>query len=139
MVKFSDDEQAAFWELFEAGVPYKKIGRTLGARAFVGPQAHHVCRREAARSSGSRSQLRLSLAEREEISQGLAAGRSLRQIAAGLERTAVDSVPGGERQRGPAGLSGVVCGPGGVAASSATQRGEARSGAGGCGASWRPS
>jgi IS30 family transposase len=33
-----------------------------------------------------RSELRLSLAEREEISRGLAAGGSLRQIAAGLER-----------------------------------------------------
>jgi IS30 family transposase len=87
VVKFSEDEQAALWELFEAGVPYKKIGRTLG-------RGHSSVRKHIMYAGGRRpvvrrrSQLRLSLAEREEISRGLAAGRSLRQIAAGLERSA---------------------------------------------------
>ena len=29
MVRFSEDERVALWEMFEAGVPYKKIGREL--------------------------------------------------------------------------------------------------------------
>ena len=49
----------------------------------------------------------------------------------------VDGVQGSERQRWAAALSGVVR-TGRVAASSATRRGEARGGAGVCGASWRP-
>jgi len=87
VVKFSEDEQAALWEMFEAGVPYKRIGRELG-------RGHSSVRKHIMYAGGKRpvvpqrSELRLSLGEREEISRGLAAGRSLRQIAAGLERAA---------------------------------------------------
>jgi hypothetical protein len=73
--------------MFEAGVPYKKDRPRARARAFVGPM--HIMyaggRRPVARQC---SELRLSLGERQEISRGLAAGWSLRQIAAGLERPA---------------------------------------------------
>ena len=41
------------------------------------------------------------LEEREEISRGLAAGLSLRAIAVGLGRAAVNGEPGGHRQRRP--------------------------------------
>ena len=86
MVKFSEDERAALWEMFEAGVPYKKIGRTLG-------RGHSSVRKHIMYAGGKRpviqqpSELRLSLAEREEISRGLAAGWSLRQIAASFANT----------------------------------------------------
>jgi hypothetical protein len=45
------------------------------------------------------------LNEREEISRGLAAGLSLRAIAARIRSRAVDRVPRSQRQRRPARLS----------------------------------
>ena len=87
MVKFSEDERAALWEMFEAGVPYKKIGRVLG-RGHSSIREHIMDAGGKRPAVRQRSELRLSLAEREEISRGLAAGWSLRQIATGLERAA---------------------------------------------------
>src|SRR5262249_8330312 len=71
----------------EAGVPVKRIARHLGRRnsslrKFI---ADAGGRRPTARQ---RCVLRLSLAEREEISRGLAAGMSLRAIAFGMNRCA---------------------------------------------------
>jgi len=72
VAKFSEAEQSALWEMFEAGVPFKKIGRELGRQ-------HSSVRRHIMDAGGKRpavrrrSELRLSLAEREEISRGLAA------------------------------------------------------------------
>ena len=71
MAKFSEAEQSALWEMFEAGVPFKKIGRELGRQ-------HSSVRRHIMDAGGKRpavrrrSELRLSLAEREEISGWLA-------------------------------------------------------------------
>jgi IS30 family transposase len=70
----------------EAGVPVKRIAKHLGRqnsslRMFI---ADHGGTRPTARE---RSELRLSLEEREEISRGLAAGLSIRAIAADLERS----------------------------------------------------
>jgi hypothetical protein len=56
----------------------------------------------------------LSLAEREEISRGLAAALSLRMIAAGLGSGAVDGEPGGPQQRRSGAVSGGGRGSGGV-------------------------
>ncbi|HLM97107.1 MAG TPA: helix-turn-helix domain-containing protein, partial [Acidimicrobiales bacterium] len=69
----------------EAGVPVKRIARHLGRqnsslRRFI---ADAGGRRPTPRE---RSELRLTLAEREEISRGLAAGWSIRAIAAELGR-----------------------------------------------------
>jgi hypothetical protein len=63
-----------------------------------------------------RWELRLSLAEREEISRGLAAGESLRTIAAELGRAPLDGLSGGHRQRRPSRLSGGGRGSSGVVA-----------------------
>jgi IS30 family transposase len=70
----------------EAGVPVKRIANHLGRRnsslrKFL---ATTGARRPSARE---RCPLRLSLAEREEISRGLAAGLSIRAIARGLNRS----------------------------------------------------
>jgi IS30 family transposase len=86
MARFSAEDRETIWDMREVGVPVKRIAKHLGRqnsslRKFI---ADHG----GARPSGrERSELRLSLAEREEISRGLAAGLSIRAIAAGLERS----------------------------------------------------
>jgi len=82
---FSEAERAELWDLFEKGVSGRQIavrmGRNYGSiRKFLTDNAG---RRPRPRSS---SKLRLTVAEREEISRGLAAGRSLRAIASALGR-----------------------------------------------------
>jgi len=84
--RFSDEEQQTIWDMREAGVPVKRIARHLdrqnvSIRKFI---ADHGGRRPTPRQ---RSELRLSLEEREEISRGLAAGLSIRAIAEGLNRS----------------------------------------------------
>jgi hypothetical protein len=86
MARFSEEERKTIWDMREAGVPVKRIAKHLdrqnsSLRRFI---ADHGGTRPTARE---RSELRLSLAEREEISRGLAAGLSIRAIAAGLERS----------------------------------------------------
>jgi len=86
MRRFSEEEQKTIWDMREAGVPVKRIAKHLdrqnvSLRKFI---ADHGGRRPTPRQ---RSELRLSLEEREEISRGLAAGRSIRAIAEGLHRS----------------------------------------------------
>jgi IS30 family transposase len=80
-------QSAELWERWKAGEGLKSIGRAFGTTSSV--IFSHI------RGSGGirppprrRSRLALTLAEREEISRGLVAGRSLRAIAAGLGRSA---------------------------------------------------
>jgi len=80
---FSEAERAEVWDLFEQGVSERQIavrmGRNKGSiRQFL---LDNAGRRP--RPPGT-SKLRLTLSEREEISRGLAAGKSLRAIAAGM-------------------------------------------------------
>ena len=84
--RFSEEDQKTIWDMREAGVPVKRIAKHLGRqnvslRQFI---ADHVGRRPTPRQ---RSQLRLSLQEREEISRGLAPGLSIRAIAAEVKRS----------------------------------------------------
>jgi IS30 family transposase len=86
MARFSAEDRETIWEMREAGVPVKRIAKHLGRqnsslRMFI---ADHGGTRPTARE---RSELHLSLEEREEISRGLAAGLSIRAIAADLERS----------------------------------------------------
>jgi transposase, IS30 family len=86
MARFSTEDRDTIWDMREAGVPVKRIAKHLdrqnsSLRRFI---ADHGGTRPSARE---RSELRLSFAEREEISRGLAAGHSIRAIAAGLERS----------------------------------------------------
>ena len=87
MVRFSEEDKKTIWDMREAGVPVKRIAKHLGRqnsslRKFI---ADAGGRRPSARE---RCALRLSLAEREEISRGLAGGRSFRLIARGMGRSA---------------------------------------------------
>jgi len=86
MARFSPEDRQTIWGMREAGVPVKRIAKHLGRqnsslRRFI---ADAGGRRPTARE---RSALRLSLAEREEISRGLAAGDSIRAIADALGRS----------------------------------------------------
>ncbi len=85
MARFCEEERETIWTMHEAGVPVKRIAKHLGRqnsslRTFI---AGAGGRRPSPRE---RSALRLSLAEREEISRGLAAGLSMRRIAEGIGR-----------------------------------------------------
>ena len=84
-VRFSEEDKKTIWDMREAGVPVKRIAKHLGRqnsslRTFI---ADAGGRRPTPRE---RSERRLSLAEREEISRGLAAGLSFRAMAEGLRR-----------------------------------------------------
>ena len=87
MRRLSELEKAEIWDRFEAGESQRSISRRLG-RSPSSIRTHLL-------GSGFRrpvpgpewSALRLSLTEREEISRGLAAGESMRCIAAGLGRS----------------------------------------------------
>ena len=88
MRRLSELEKVEIWDRFEAGESQRSIGRRLG-RSPSSIRTHLL-------GSGFRrpvpgpewSALRLSLTEREEISRGLAAGESMRCIAARLGRAA---------------------------------------------------
>jgi IS30 family transposase len=84
--RFSEEERQTIWDMREAGIPVKRIAKHLGRqnvslRKFI---ADAGGKRPTARQ---RSELRLSLEEREEISRGLAAGDSIRAIAEALGRS----------------------------------------------------
>jgi IS30 family transposase len=81
----SAEQKAELWVRWKAGESLSDIGRALGKHAS---SIHGVvaARGGIAPAERRRSRLALTLAEREEISRGLAAGASLRQIAARLNR-----------------------------------------------------
>ncbi len=80
MARFSQEDRATIWDMREAGVPVKRIAKHLGRqnsslRRFIADAGgRRPTRRE-------RSELRLSLEEREEISRGLAVHRLRTQMA----------------------------------------------------------
>jgi IS30 family transposase len=81
----SDVERERITELAAAGLPGRLIAQEMG-RSKGAVWAWLVKLRQPPARPRRRSPLRLSLAEREEISRGLAGGESLRTIAARLER-----------------------------------------------------
>ena len=86
MGRFSESEKAELWDRFEAGESLRAISRQLG-RAPSSVRTHVVSagwRRPV--PAGDWCPIRLSFAEREEISRGLAAGVSLRSISRRLGR-----------------------------------------------------
>jgi IS30 family transposase len=84
--RLSELEKWRIAELSAQGLPSRVIGKEIG-------RAHRTVWGEIARSRRPavpepvRSSLRLSLAEREEISRGLAGGESLRAVARRLDRS----------------------------------------------------
>src|SRR6516225_6588542 len=81
----SAEEKAELWRRWKAGETVAQIARVMGK--------HHLALFKVVRPYGGiapaercRSRLALTLAEREEISRGLCARSSIRQIAQGLGR-----------------------------------------------------
>jgi IS30 family transposase len=83
--RLSDEEKAVIAQRSAAGVPARRIARELGRPHRTVHGYVERLRRRPPRVR-CRSGRQLSLAEREEISRGLAGGASLRSIAAGLGR-----------------------------------------------------
>jgi IS30 family transposase len=82
---FTEAQSRELWDRWQRGERLKSIGRALGKpsssiwshiKPYGGIRPRQRCR----------SRLALTLAEREEISRGIAAGRSMRAIASGLGR-----------------------------------------------------
>lgn len=85
-IRYTEGQKAQMWERWQRGESLRQIASLLFDR-------HHSSVREILVDSGGirppqrrRSQRALSLAEREEISRGLVAGKSIRSIAASLKR-----------------------------------------------------
>ncbi len=83
VLSFSEDQLEQLWALRSAGVPSSRIARRLGRKPMTVYFYLRRCGgvRPATRVRGAD---RLTMADREEISRGLAAGLSMRVIAAGL-------------------------------------------------------
>ena len=83
--RLSEAEKAQLGELVAAGTPFWRICEEIGRDRWTTRRNINYLRRVPP-PPPKRSALRLSLAEREEISRGLAAGESLRSIARRLGR-----------------------------------------------------
>jgi len=83
--RLSATQKADLWSRWKAGQSLHEIGRALGKDHVV---VHYLLAQHGgiAPASRRRSPRTLTLAEREEISRGIAGGSSLRQIARGLQR-----------------------------------------------------
>jgi len=85
--RLSFTQRADIWTRWKAGQTQHEIGRVYG-------KPHPTIRKVLLPRGGippsarRRSRLALTLAEREDISRGIASGSSLREIASGLERAA---------------------------------------------------
>jgi IS30 family transposase len=85
--EFGADELAALWRAWKGGLTLSQIARSLNRRPAV---VLGVLRRDGGIAPRPRRRATQALrsAEREEISRGLSAGRSVREIARGLGRAA---------------------------------------------------
>src|SRR6202049_1884016 len=86
-VKLSVNQRTEMWCRWKAGQSLHEIGRALGKDHVV---IHFLLARHGgiAPAARRRSLRTLTLAEREDISRGIASGSSVRDIANGLQRAA---------------------------------------------------
>src|ERR1700684_3720870 len=84
-VKLSVNQRTEMWCRWKAGESLHEIGRALGKDHVV---IHFLLARHGgiAPAARRRSLRTLTLAEREDISRGIASGSSMREIAKGLQR-----------------------------------------------------
>jgi IS30 family transposase len=85
-ILFTPQQKADLWERWRSGQCVADIARALGRRNKSGVYRLLAVNGGIAPNGRRRAALALRLDEREEISRGLAAGRSIREIAGGLGR-----------------------------------------------------
>ena len=83
---FTAVEKAELWERWKRGSSAAAISRALDRRNKTGVLRIVMLNGGIAPAPRRRALAALRLEEREEISRGIAAGQSIRQIAVGLER-----------------------------------------------------
>jgi IS30 family transposase len=86
-VRLSATQRIDMWSRWKAGQSLHMIGRAFG-KSHVSIQLMLSQRGGIVPAARRRSLLTLTLAEREDISRGIASGSSIRDIAKGLERAA---------------------------------------------------
>src|SRR5438132_10732949 len=124
MDRISDEERRRIAELLAEGAPVWRLHREINRSRYAIRRAVIALQRPARREP-KRSPLRLSLAEREEISRGLAAGRSLRGIASGLGRAPSTVCREVAANGGAGAVPGVCRGPAGPSPGAPSQAGQA--------------
>ena len=89
----SAEQKAELWKRWKAGQSLNEIGRALGKDHVV---VHFVLARHGGIAPPTRRRSRrvLTLAEREDISRGIASGCSMRMIAQGLQSRSLHRQPG---------------------------------------------
>ena len=87
-VWFTPKQKAELWERWKNGQCIADIARALERRNKSGVYRVLAFNGGIAPAPRRRAPIALRLEEREEVSRGIAAGRSIRQIAARLERSA---------------------------------------------------
>ena len=83
--RLSAAQRTDVWRRWKAGESLQEIGRAC-SKPSSSIHSLLVASGGIAPAARSRSRLALSLAEREDISRGIAAGSSIREIAIGLDR-----------------------------------------------------
>jgi IS30 family transposase len=86
-VRLSATQRTDMWNRWKAGQSLHEIGRAFG-KNHVSIQFMLSQRGGIVPAARRRSLVTLTLAEREDISRGIASGSSIRDIARGLERAA---------------------------------------------------
>ena len=84
---FTAKQKTELWERWKNGQSVLAISRALERRNKTGVQRIVALNGGIAPAPGRRAVAALKLEEREEISRGIAAGRSIRRIARGLGRS----------------------------------------------------
>ncbi len=85
-IRFTPKQKVELWERWKSGQCVADIARALERRNKSGVYRQLALTGGIAPAPRRRASLALTLEEREEISRGVAAGRSIRRIAAGLGR-----------------------------------------------------
>jgi len=102
--RLSTEQRIDMWRRWKAGESLHDIGRAFGKEH--GSIRFLLTQRGGIVPAARRRSLRaLTLAEREDISRGIASGSSIREIAKGLPTGCVDGGPGGIAPRRPSTLS----------------------------------
>ena len=102
--RLSPAEKTDIWRRWKAGQSLHEIGRAFG-KPHTSIRHLLLPRGGIAPAARRRSRLALTLAEREDISRGIASGSSIREIAQTSGSSSLDGGPGGHAPWWPSRLS----------------------------------